>query len=83
MAIPQFDRLANIQEAAAFLNTSVEALRVQRYRGQKPGNLAVLVGKKLLWSPDTMREWFAGRESERQSAGFVGGEQERQNVDAG
>ncbi len=62
MAIPQFDRLATIDEAAEFFNTSVEALRVQRYRDQGPGNLAVKVGAKLLYSPNSMRSWFSDQE---------------------
>ena len=63
MALPlDNDRLATISEAASFFNTSVEALRVQRFRDQRPGNLGVKVGAKLLFSPATIREWFSDQE---------------------
>lgn len=76
------NRLATTEEAADFFSTTTEALAVQRHRGQNPGNLGIRVGRRVLYSPDTMREWFAGREQERQSAGFIGREQELQNLDA-
>ena len=75
------NRLATTEEAADFFSTTTEALAVQRFRGQNPGNLGVRVGRRVLYSPDTMRDWFAGQEQERRDAGFIGREQELQNRD--
>ena len=67
MSLPQDDRLATIEEAAEFWHSSVNALRVQRFRNMRPGNLGVKVGAKLLYSPNSMRSWFSDQEQAQNS----------------
>ncbi len=62
------DRLATTAEAANFFSTTTSALAVQRHRGQNPGNLGIRVGRRVLYSPETMRSWFSDQEQERQNA---------------
>ncbi len=62
------DRLATVEDAAEFFNTSAGALRVQRHRNISPGNLGVKVGARVLYSPDTMRSWFKAQEQAQAQA---------------
>ena len=56
------DRPVTINEAADFFSLTPGAMRVQRHRNVAPGNLGVKVGAKVLYSPDTIRDWFKAQE---------------------
>ncbi len=56
------DRPVTIDEAADYFSLTPGALRVQRHRNKAPGNLAVKVGAKLLFNPDSLRSWFRAQE---------------------
>lgn len=63
MALPQ-DRLLTIAEVADFCRTSVDAIYMQRHRGEAPGALALKIGKRLRWRPETLEAWLESLERE-------------------
>lgn len=56
MALPA-DRLAKASEVAEYISTSVAALHTQRYRGEEPGSLGVVIGRKLLFRSEDIEAW--------------------------
>lgn len=63
MPIPS-DTLLTPDEVARFMRSTVGALYVQRHRGEAPGALAIKVGKRLRWRPETLEAWLDSLESE-------------------
>ena len=57
MALPS-DRLAKASEVADYISTSVAALHTQRYRGEEPGSLGVVIGRKLLFKTEEVEAWL-------------------------
>lgn len=56
MALPR-DRMARVGEVAHYLCTTIPALHVQRYRGDDPGALGVVIGRKLLFRSEDVERW--------------------------
>jgi len=56
MALPR-DRLARAAEVADFISTTVGALHAQRHRGEEPGSLGVVIGRKLLFKTEEIEGW--------------------------
>ncbi|MGI8515374.1 MAG: helix-turn-helix transcriptional regulator [Acidimicrobiia bacterium] len=54
-----------IAEVSILFQTSPSALYSQKHRGEAPGNLAVKVGKKLMWRRTDLEAWF---DQQRQTA---------------
>jgi hypothetical protein len=50
--------LLTIREASDYLRTSPGALYTQRHRSEKPGALAIKVGKKLLFHPEDIENYL-------------------------
>jgi len=55
-------------ELAERLRTSVAALHMQRHRGQMPGSLGVMVGRRCLWSVAAVDQWYAAQLAETAKA---------------
>ena len=66
MASPQADPLYTTEEIAELLHTSPSAIRVQNHRGQEPGTLGVVIGRRLFFRvtdiEDFIERRFAGRD---------------------
>jgi excisionase family DNA binding protein len=68
MSLPT-DRLATVSEVAQYLGVSVGALRTQRHRGQAPGQLGVVVGRKLRFRTQDVEAWLEEQaEAQRRNA---------------
>lgn len=58
-------RMLPADEVAEIFDVTTAALRMQRMRGQAPGNLAIKVGKKILFDPADLEEYIEGQKSVR------------------
>lgn len=54
-AKPEF---LTVEALAELLQTTPNALYVQRHRGEAPGALSVKAGKRLLWRRQDIEHWF-------------------------
>ena len=52
------EQFLTVDELAALLRTSTNAVYSQRHRNQAPGSLAVQVGRRLLWRKSDLDRWW-------------------------
>jgi hypothetical protein len=56
--------LLTLKEAANYLRLTPSALYTQRYRGEKPGELGIRVGKRVLYRPSDIDRFLNERLAE-------------------
>ena len=67
------DRMMTPDEVCALLGLPGRStLYAQRYRGDPPGCLAVVVGRHLRWDPSDLQDWLDGLKAERRVSRAVG-----------
>jgi predicted DNA-binding transcriptional regulator AlpA len=66
--MPERTKWMTAEDVCEFLDLPSRAtLYAQRYRGDPPGSLAVLVGRHLRWDPDDIDAWLDDLKASRRS----------------
>ena len=58
-------RMLTIEEVSEILNVQPSALHMQRHRSQEPGSLGFQAGKRILFDPAELEEYFDRQKAAR------------------